>query len=140
MMPVLKQKGVVILTLTGGLILMACDMIFAQKGVDPSFVSAVTIMDNGQTVPVDPSSLKSLSKWFVNHRRGWGPILATYPACDRSLRLLYADGRTSRLEICTGAGGLERGTLQLYADRAEDSTIQKFPESDFEQLLRILQN
>jgi hypothetical protein len=139
-MPALKQKGAVILTLTGGLILMACDMVFAPKGPDPSFVSAVATMGKDETVPIDFSKLKSLSEWFVNHRSGWNPILATYPACDGSLNLLYADGRASRLEICTGAGGLQRGTLLLYTNRAEGGGIQKFPEDDFKELLRILQN
>jgi hypothetical protein len=140
MMPALKQKGAVILTLTGGLILMSCDMMFAQKGVDPSFVSAVTTMGKDETVAIDSGKLKSLSGWFANHRSGWSPMLATYPACDGSLKLLYAEGRASRLEICTGAGGLQRGTLLLYANRAEGGAIQKFPEDDFKELLRILQN
>jgi hypothetical protein len=140
MMPALKQKGAVILTLIGGLILMACDMVFAHKGVAPSFVSAVSAMGKGETVPIDSSKLKSLSEWFVNHRSGWNPILATYPACDGLLKLVYSDGRTIRLGICTGAGGLQRGTLLFYANRAEGGAIQKFPEDDFEKLLRILQN
>jgi hypothetical protein len=138
MMPASKQKTAVIFTLTCGLILVACNMVFARKGVDPSFVSAVTTTGKGETVPVDPSKLKSLSEWFENHRRGWNAILATYPACNRSLKLVYADGRTIRLEICDG-GGL-RGTLQLFAEGPEDNAVQKVPEDDFEKLLRILQN
>jgi hypothetical protein len=133
-MPALKQKEAVILTLTGGLILMACDMVFAPKGPDPSFVSAVTTMGKDETVPIDSSKLKSLSEWFVNHRSGWQPILATYPACDRSLKLMYADGRTIRLGICTGGVGFRM--IQFH----EGGAIQKFPEDDFEKLLTILKN
>src|SRR5579871_4052380 len=138
MMPALKQKTAVVLTLTCGLILSACDRMFAQNGVDPSFVSAFATSGKGETVPVDSGKLKSLSEWFENHRRGWYAILATYPACNRSLNLMYADGRIIRLEICDGGGF--RGTLQLFANRPEDNAVQNVPEDDFEKLLRILQN
>jgi len=143
----MKNKSTVIFAIASCLLLMAMlsscsNHELSRNGVDPSFISVgVTIQKNNYAendkVTIDADKRKKISEWFEKHSSGWSINVATPPPVSEiQMDVTYADGHKVNLDIFTGdkyPGW--RGTI---IKGGADTSIQKFPDTDFIFLLELI--